>query len=805
MALRPSVRAPRGRLRREVRPPMVLALLAALLAVLLAGPTTHAQRVAEFSVSHVKTGWPWKIPLAEGKGEGIVFLLGIDNRVTAYDLASGTAVWSFQMGLGQNEYLFNQVPVLETRGKRLTHLLDDRGYLHALDVQTGIARWRTYDRDRFLFPPVCVSGWVMMVSEQGWLYKLDARTGQGMRAKDPNSKVIYREKKVIARPTVIRDSDEKRPAFIACLTEARPGERELVFVDFSSHRVDERFSAKIEERELNESPISSPLFSTGYYSTRGASTMRVFIAARRGANEIIYQKDFSNIKNPFTLFYKLRNGRLCEEPTFNQDGYMILPNTSGHLYVLRPDGKEMKSIRCSNEEGAMSVKLLEDAAASYGVMVVQSADSLASYQLNLENRLGGFNRFYPFKVVAWPVMSTRADAQWKDNKSKFIGEPRLPLHMISDKMVLTSQVEDTAFLSVYPRSAFLERGRKSPPKEKYARSTKPGGSEFLSFDLVDDGRRMLVGYGDLGTYVIDARRPRVLHSNPLKTRLAVGTAKGHLVFSQNEDDGIFLAMLSPDLTRAAFKQPHLADEVVARPVVAGNRVYFVTRSVLYARDLTAAAEPVSVPTRAVSPLLYHKGCLVVGTRSGYLDCFDTKDMRKKWSFRVRGTVKATPTVAGKELFFGTTEGVIYALPWENAAGRFNRSDASMEYELRNKGEVYAPPLLHGKMLYVAASPSRGKTILSQIDVSSRETPQEVWKAPVIGEVRLPMVRHQDLLLLAASERIVALQISGERPQKLWEEKLADSVASPMQIKGSDLYFLCRDGSIYCLELKKEIF
>jgi len=759
----------------------------------------------DVAISHVKQGWPWKIPLPEGRGKGIAFLLGIDNRLTAYRLDTGEALWTFQMGLGMNEYMFNYIPILKHGARRLTYLLDDRGFLHAVDVNTGRVLWRSYDEMKFVYPPVLAGGWVIAVSEAGALYKLDAMTGTGMRPAEDASRIVYRERHIIARPTVIRDADESRPAYIVCLVEDRPGERAILFLDFSTGKVDPNFSSRIEVRDLRDRPVSAPLFSTGFYNPRGHSTMRVFIAARRGMNEVIYQKDYTNPRNPFTVFYKIMGGRLCEEPTFTQEGYVVLPNTSGELVVLRPDGKEMKKIPVAQMEGALSVQLVEQAKAAYGVLIVQTPETLASFQLNFQNRLGGFGRYYGFNVWAWPVISTRAAAQWTDRASPFIGEPRLPLKMLGDRLLMTSQVEDAAFLAVYPREPFLERERKAAPKAQYVKTTKPAGAEFLSFDLLEAGGRMLVGYGDRGTFVVDVRSRRILSHTPIKTKVAIGTEQGFLIFSESEDDGLYFGLLTRDLSGFRFKETHLPEEIAARPWVADQTVYFVTKGGVYSRPLAEKAEMLSLPTHASSPLAYHEQSVLIGTRSGYLDCLRADDLRKKWTLKVKGVVVAAPMVEAGAIYFGTDQGVVYGLPWENKSARFNRADPLFQMPLAKEGPVLAPPLKVGDALYIASSPVRGRTLLSKLDISRPDQPKQAWSGLFYGEVRQPMRVYRKNLIFASSERIIALDIGGEEPRKVWEEKLLDTVASPLLLKGDELYFICRDGSIYCLELVKSIF
>ena len=785
--------------------PIALALVALLAAVLL--PSAPA-----LDITRARDGWPWKISPEMPRGKGIVFLLDTRNRLTPYDLNSGRVIWKpFKMGLGLegHRFLFNPVPVLNVQGKRLTFLLDEQGFLHARDIETGFDEWRTH-KAKFLYPPVLAGEWVILVAEDHKLHKLEAATGQGVRARDPESKIIRLGKNVIARPTIIYDADAlTRPSYVVCLTENEDGGgRELVFVDFSKNRQDPDMSLMIKEPDLKESFVSAPLFSTGTYNSRGVSTMRVFVAVTKGRNQVIYQKDFKTRASPFALFYKLLGGEVCEEPTFTQDGSMILPNTSGALYVLGKDGNEMKSVPCSDKTGAMSVKLLQDEAAKYGVTLIQSADSFTSFLLDVKNRLGRFDRFYPYKVIAWPVAAARADAQWKDAASKFIGPAALPLHAIDDKLVFTSRLEDddAAFLTVYRRSDFLQRDRKQPPKAIYTKSSHPVGAEALSFAIVDNGRRLLVGYGGQGTYLINAQRPAVLHHNPLKTRLAMGTPAGLLVSAKNQKDGIFLAALSPDLSKTTFKQINLDNYVSSLPVVHENRIYFTTGRQLYACDLRPGAELDVGDARAASPLLYHRGALVLSTGS-YVECFDARTLKKKWSFRVEGQVKAAPALVGDDLFFGTTAGVLYGLSFENPGGRVTRSEdeAFMAFSLPKKGAVTVPPLHHAKSLYVASSPPSGESTLWRINIANRRKPHAVWHNKVDGHINQPMIIYKKMLLFAASERLVAVEHGRARAQRLWQEMLNYPLACPMQISGRYLYFLCRDGSIWCLDLEKEIY
>ena len=766
----------------------------------------------------LKPGYPWKIPIDVGGGRGIAFLLGVDNRLTAYALNSGNALWSFQMGLGRNDYVYTDLPIVRVRGRRTIFLLDNRGYLHAIDLKSGNVKWRTYDNQKFIYPPLVVNDWVIVVSESGSIYKLDMATGKGS-SRSPNNTLFYKGARVISRPAMVRDANEREPAFVVALTEDLPGSRSILFLDFISGKADRRFSGSVDVKDLRERPVSAPLFATGSYSPRGSSTMRVFVAVRRGNNEMIYTKDYSNPQNPFTLFHKISNGYLCEKPVFTTQGYVILPNTSGALLVLRPDGKPLKSIPITREEGPMSVELIEMPQQAYGVMVVQAVNSFGAYQLNFRDPMSSFGPRFPFSVYAWNVVDTQAKAQWKDGKSKYVGEPRLPLIMLGDKLVMNSQVEEAAFMAVFGEDGLVKKDRKAAPPPIYWRTSRPGGSEFLSFDTIEGTSRMLVGYGELGTYIIDGSggAPRVVSSYPeMRARLVMSVPGGALIFGESEKDGHFMGLRSYDTARKrvlgramnlangfkdyVFKEKFLTEPVSSRPIIVKDTVYYSTRGGVYKRRLIREAKLENVPVRASSSLTSHKGVLLVGTETGTLQAIDAKTMQKKWSLRVRGQITAAPVVAGDRIYACNNEGVLYIAPFENPHGRRLRSDAA-ELKLKRTGAVYAPPLLIGKRLYVAIVYEQGRTAIAQIDISDPDNPKETeWSQRYYGEVREPMVRFKDKLIIPTADRIILFGLPGPRgPRKTGELNLLDSVASPLRMVGSAVSFICRDGSIYMVE------
>ena len=766
----------------------------------------------------LKPGYPWKIPIDVGGGKGIAFLLGVDNRLTAYALDSGSALWSFQMGLGRNDYVYTDLPIVRVGGRRTIFLLDDRGYLHAIDLKTGNVQWRTYDNQKFIYPPLVVNDWVIVVSEEGKIYKLDMATGKGPR-NAPDKTLFYTGARVMARPTLIRDASEREPAFVVALTEELPGSRSMLFLDFISGKPDRRFSGRVDGTDLRDRPVSAPLFSTGSYSPRGSSTMRVFVAVRRGNNELIYTKDYSNPQNPFTLFHKISNGYLCEQPVFTTQGYVILPNTSGSLLALRPDGKPLKSIPITRKEGPMSVELIEMPRQAYGVMVVQAVNAFGAYQINFRDPMSSFGPSFPFSVYAWNVVDTQATAQWKNTKSKYVGEPRLPLIMLGDKLVLNSQVAEAAFMAVFSEDKLVEKDRKTPPEPVYWRTSRPGGSEFLSFDTIEGAARMLVGYGELGTYIVDGSggAPRVVTSFPeMKARLVMSVPGGALIFGESEKDGHFMGLREYDMVRKrvlgrvrklangfkdyVFKEKFLAEPVSTRPIIVKDTVYYSTRGGVYKRRLIREAKLENVPVRASSSLTYHKDVLLVGTETSTLQAIDAKTMQKKWSLRVRGQITAAPVVAGDRIFACNNEGVLYVTPFANPHGRRLRSDA-VELKLKRTGAVYAPPLVVGKRLYVALVYEQGKTAISQIDITDPDNPRETeWSHSYYGEVREPMVRFKNKLIIPTADRIVMFSLAGSRgPRKTGELSLLDSVASPLRVVGTAVSFICRDGSIYMVE------
>ncbi|HRU06462.1 MAG TPA: PQQ-binding-like beta-propeller repeat protein [Candidatus Brocadiia bacterium] len=782
--------------------PRALLLAALLLAATVATPCALAQQPG--AGLHFKRGWPWKIPLGKVGGQGIAFLVGVDNRLTAYRLDSGQALWSFQMGLGSGEFIFTGLPVENIRGKKMLFLLDDRGYAHALDVETGAVIWRTYDELRFAYPPVVIQDWVILVSTNGAIYKFDAATGS-LAKPGAEEKPLFKGARVVAMPAVVLDVEENRPAYIAALCEERPGARVLAFIDFSTGAIEPAFTAPVQVQDLNERPVSAPLFCTGRFSPRGQSTMRAFVAVRRGANEMIYVKDFSNPQNPFTLFYKINNGFLCEKPVFTKDGSILLPNTSGNLYLLRPDGKPLKTIPVSKKKGAMSVELVEMPREAYGVMIVQSADAIASYQINFSGQTSRFGPRFPFSVYAWNVTDTQAQAQWKDAASKYLGEPRLPLNTLGDKIILTSQAADTAFMAVFPKDRFLEKDRKEAPEPLYWRSSKPGGSEFLSLDVIPGEQRFLVSYGELGAYVIDGSgAPRVIESSPLRARLVTATPAGALIFSENDPDGHYMALMNYDLKTEIFKEKHLPEPVSARPVIADGAVYYSTRGGVYKRALTAKAELKNVPVQASSPLTYHKGVLLVGARGGLLQAIDAQTLEKMWDHRVNGQILAAPTVADDVIYAATDEGTLYTLPFENTGGRRLREDATT-FKLKGAGAVMSPPVKAGSRLYIASIHERGRSLLSVINLTDPKNLKEESVGAYYGEVRYPMLHDAGRLIVPAADRILVFDITrGPEPVKLWHEDLADTIASPLRLVNNNVSFICRDGSI-CQITLKDIF
>jgi len=767
-------------------------------------PASYSTAQDQLTGLHFKHGWPWKIPLSVGESSGIAFLLGIDGRLTAHDLDSGTALWGFQMGLGENEYLYSYLRIHRIADRRMIFLLDDRGYLHALDVKTGNVRWRTYEKMQFQYPPVVAGPYVFVVAKSGAIYRIQAESGKVV-----DGRPMYRTAPVIARPAIVLGAEANQPAFVVALVEERKNMRKLQFFDIVTGRPDRRFETIIETDELNTLPVSAPLFATGRYSMRGPSTMRIFVAVRRGSNELVYYKDFTHARNPFNLFHKIKNGHLCQEPIFTQGGYIILPNTSGKLLVVLPDGKAMKKLPVGGP-GPVSVTLLEMPREAYGVMVVQSPTALASYKVNFQSQTAGFGPYFPFSIFAWNVVATQTQAQWKLTKADYLGEPRLPLKVLGDKLLYNSQAEDAGFVAAFARDAFLQKDRKTPPKPLYHHSSRPGGSDFLYLDTVSRSR-MLIGYGELGTFLVDTSRgrPRVTGRTPLRTRLGVNAPGGLLVFCQNEQEGFFMGLLKPDLKTWVFKEADLPDPVTTRPVIVKDTVYYATAGGLYKRQLKAKATLDEFPARATSPLTYHDGVLLFGTENGTIEAHNATNLEKIWERRITGRVLAAPTVADGTIYVGTAAGQIYMLPFRNPRNKVFRTDGK-EIRLRKRGEILAPPLKVGKALYVASRVADGRTTLSKIDLSDPEAPREVaehlWKplADYYGEVRYPMVHYKGRLVVPSGDRVLVFDIrrkgADAGPRKLWHENLRDVIASPLRMEGGTANFICRDGSVYKVEV-----
>ena len=803
--------------------------------------------------TNVRRGFPWKIPIPSPRkgGGGIGFLLDVDNRLTAYSLrdADADSLWNFEMSLGKNAYVYTSLPIAKVRGKDTLFLLDKEGYLFSVDVRTGEPNWRTYKGQEFAYPPVVLKDWLIVVSKDGRIYKLDASTGKpaGRNRENP---AFWSGDPVIARPVVIMDMHEKEPAFVVALTQshrrARIGERRrhIWFLNFQNGLKDDRFSGPVKDKQLASRRVSAPLFATGSFDRLGSSTMKIFIAVRRGNNEVIYFKDYSQPHNAFKEFHTIRGGKLCEKPVFTNSGYVILPNTSGQLIVLRSDGAPLNTIDISEQGDPMSVQLIEKEKQSYGVMLVQTVNSLAAYRVNFRPALSAFGPQFAFSVYAWPIRDAQATPKWdikrtekdqaerkkKTSAYEYLGPPRLPLKDLSDKVLYTSQVGNTAWLAVFNRRQLIDEKRTTAPSPLYVRRSGGSGAAFLSLDPVNGAARMLVGYGDLGVYVVDCagRKPeRIYALTSVDARLVMNVPDGMLIFSEDDEGpvmrmvryetrfmslhgrtGRYVTGMKPfsgaDKSGVVFREN--TGLVSTRPIVVNNTVYYTTMSAgVEKRELSRLGRLVSLPVRALSPLTHHDGVLLVGTRNKTLQAINARELKKLWSLPIEGAIHAAPTVAEDHIYAAADNGLLYVLPFRSPRGHTLRNDGA-SVKLGCAGVVYAPPLKIGDKLYVAAVGERGWSFLVQFDLSRGAGKPKLteWSRKILGEIRQPMVACRGKLVAATSNRILVYDnAAGNKPRQVKVVKLVDDVASPPRVVGSDVCFVCRNGAIYFVKTEED--
>ena len=214
--------------------------------------------------------------------------------------------------------------------------------------------------------------------------------------------------------------------------------------------------------------------------------------------------------------------------------------------------------------------------------------------------------------------------------------------------------------------------------------------------------------------------------------------------------------------------------------------------------------PVSEPKGTIwwSPVTVGGGSAFVGftqsdTEASALYAFDPETGQEQWSVAAESLILPAPFYADGVVYFGTSDGCVYAADVETKRlkpGWPPRSDRG-ELACQTEDAIWATPLVVGDRVYVAAMDHHVYSL-------DAETGEVLWKSQVGGAMAAPptLIEKDGILYVGAFDgQLYALRIdSGERVEG-FEFQASNWIWSKVLALGEQLFVTSLDGNLYALD------
>ena len=195
-----------------------------------------------------------------------------------------------------------------------------------------------------------------------------------------------------------------------------------------------------------------------------------------------------------------------------------------------------------------------------------------------------------------------------------------------------------------------------------------GGSTYSSPAIVDN--ILYQGSNDGNVYALNAENGALIWSYQTGSQVYASPVVVNNVVYANSDNGAVYALSATDGSEIWQTNIGVGDHVDASPAVSGGLVYFVSRSGLYAFNVTTGsqvwffASPYS-PRESLgyvysSPAVADN-IVFYGSCDGYVFALNAHNASVVWSYHIGIFVFASPAIVNGTVYVGSYDGYLYAL------------------------------------------------------------------------------------------------------------------------------------------------
>ncbi len=255
--------------------------------------------------------------------------------------------------------------------------------------------------------------------------------------------------------------------------------------------------------------------------------------------------------------------------------------------------------------------------------------------------------------------------------------------------------------------------------------------------------------------------------------------------------------------------------VVSAPSVAGDGVYFGSDDFyIYALDKESGEKLWDFDTGgpAKSSPVISEGILYTGSGGfGYSFAINAENGQRRLRFKSHYTVFGAPAVSGGNVYFVTTNGVIFAVDGKARTWLREHAIKSLWTQIWLMGvpAVPRPPEQSGLLwTFALRGPSNNSPVISgntlyigwgwklvAIDIPSRE---KLWEFETGGTVRsTPALVGNTIFVGSEDGRLYALDAA--TGEKRWDYLTGDKITSSPTITNGIVYITSHDGNIYAFE------
>jgi outer membrane protein assembly factor BamB len=190
--------------------------------------------------------------------------------------------------------------------------------------------------------------------------------------------------------------------------------------------------------------------------------------------------------------------------------------------------------------------------------------------------------------------------------------------------------------------------------------------------------------------------------------------------------------------------------------------------------------------------------LVIGTKAGFVYKVNAGTGAVLWKYKTEGVVRSTPAVKDGVVYFGDTEGVLYAINVEDAKEqwKFFIDGHAMKNEDFgfDRRAIISSPVVTGNKVIVGGRDG----FLYAVD---KETGKELWRVNhEVSWIISSVAVRDSVVVTGTSDGRFVQAVNLNSGKEIWKFRTANIVWSSPVIVDDKVYVGSNEGMLYCLDL-----